>query len=674
MKTSILKEFGLENFRVFKDKTSFELSPITLLTGANSSGKSSLIKAMKLMQNFHKSNCYEKDSENLKLDFRDDDSHAYHHQLGDFELLINDSNKDKRVFYVYYKIPFNTIEDFEDLFSLKGKKKILVDAINQFDGFIGNLYIENTYSIAEHSNIKNGELIKSSIYAEHDNERIKLIEWYINEWTSSIFDPESKETIEYKDSKWDYFVDYNAIDKFIIMCNPNIVELLEQFRTSKDYKLINRVPLCLRDLFEINSSEDSSEDLIDDTIVKSIMQLSDNKLINFEYEVWRILVDKHPEKLKQLTFEDFINCTKELKIDVFKFDTNWLNNSFLIPAELVLFFGKKQTALLTIKDYLQNPFKSITDYNEQHGIFIANESYDQWFSIWNYLELLEYYITNSGENRISNFYGKYKFEYEKYILPYHFKNLEQQAFEYTFCKKINILIDSALQLYFADCEFVEATKANTQRLYTFISQGTSFNKYLANYIDRSHSEETELFLNKWLTEFEIGDRLDLETGLVRGVGVQLNIVKGDKSRNIVDFGYGITQMIALIMRIVSAAETGKSTIIIEEPESNLHPKLQSKLADLFIDANKTFGLNFIVETHSEYLIRRTQVITANQNFKDQADVDENNIFMVYYFPTNGIPYDMGYTQNGRFVEKFGEGFFDEAGKWHLEIIKKERGL
>ena len=144
MKTSILKEFGLENFRVFKDKTSFELSPITLLTGANSSGKSSLIKAMKLMQNFHKSNCYEKDSENLKLDFRDDDSHAYHHQLGDFELLINDSNKDKRVFYVYYKIPFNTIEDFEDLFSLKGKKKILVDAINQFDGFIGNLYIENT--------------------------------------------------------------------------------------------------------------------------------------------------------------------------------------------------------------------------------------------------------------------------------------------------------------------------------------------------------------------------------------------------------------------------------------------------------------------------------------------------------------------------------------------------
>lgn len=41
-----LKGFGLENFRVFKDYTWFDFAPITILTGPNSSGKSSLIKAL----------------------------------------------------------------------------------------------------------------------------------------------------------------------------------------------------------------------------------------------------------------------------------------------------------------------------------------------------------------------------------------------------------------------------------------------------------------------------------------------------------------------------------------------------------------------------------------------------------------------------------------------------
>ena len=43
---------GFENFRVFKDRYDFELAPITVLTGANSSGKSTVIKALKLLQSF----------------------------------------------------------------------------------------------------------------------------------------------------------------------------------------------------------------------------------------------------------------------------------------------------------------------------------------------------------------------------------------------------------------------------------------------------------------------------------------------------------------------------------------------------------------------------------------------------------------------------------------------
>ena len=41
-----LSKFGLENFRVFKDMHELEFAPITVYTGAYSSGKTSVIKAV----------------------------------------------------------------------------------------------------------------------------------------------------------------------------------------------------------------------------------------------------------------------------------------------------------------------------------------------------------------------------------------------------------------------------------------------------------------------------------------------------------------------------------------------------------------------------------------------------------------------------------------------------
>ena len=115
-------------------------------------------------------------------------------------------------------------------------------------------------------------------------------------------------------------------------------------------------------------------------------------------------------------------------------------------------------------------------------------------------------------------------------------------------------------------------------------------------------------------------------------------------------------------------------IIIEEPEQNLHPRLQSKLADLFYELNKNFGYRFLIETHSEYIIRRSQVIVANENYESEKELKEKNPFMVYYFDENNDRepyYPMEYEISGAFKNKFGEGFFDEASKWDMTIIRKE---
>ena len=72
---AILKKISLNNFRVFKDKTDFELAPITILTGANNSGKSSVLKALLLWE----SNC---DFDTINTLFFKDGRH----DLGEFGL------------------------------------------------------------------------------------------------------------------------------------------------------------------------------------------------------------------------------------------------------------------------------------------------------------------------------------------------------------------------------------------------------------------------------------------------------------------------------------------------------------------------------------------------------------------------------------------------------------
>ena len=116
-------------------------------------------------------------------------------------------------------------------------------------------------------------------------------------------------------------------------------------------------------------------------------------------------------------------------------------------------------------------------------------------------------------------------------------------------------------------------------------------------------------------------------------------------------------------------DLNKKLVIIEEPEQNLHPASQSKLADLFLEVSK-LGVNVLVETHSEYLVRRSQVLVAEAKYKDEQELAEKCPFKVYYLPEagTGIPYDMEFRTDGRFKQDFGDGFYDEADKLAYKIM------
>ena len=113
----------------------------------------------------------------------------------------------------------------------------------------------------------------------------------------------------------------------------------------------------------------------------------------------------------------------------------------------------------------------------------------------------------------------------------------------------------------------------------------------------------------------------------------------------------------------------KKIVIFEEPEQNLHPALQSKLADLFLEVSQ-LGVNVLVETHSEYLVRRSQVLVTEQKYKNEQELAGKCPFKVYYIPETGKgkPYDLEYRTDGKFGKKFGKGFFNVADDLMLDLL------
>lgn len=264
---------------------------------------------------------------------------------------------------------------------------------------------------------------------------------------------------------------------------------------------------------------------------------------------------------------------------------------------------------------------------------------------------------------------------------------EDRANEQVLADKNSLLLESASalqdELRSTHVYYIQAHGVTTKMLYSIDDK----NDFMAQTIHQyarcgiKSGDMTDTFIKRWMREFGIGE--DYEIKSFGGECYQVLISSKGKKVNLADLGMGTNQLMVLLFSLATIMyEEGhygdgrgvsfiSKFIIIEEPEQNLHPRFQSKLADLFLEVAKDSSYKFLIETHSEYLIRRTQVLVAEMGLAE-SDLEMQNPFKVYYFPSNGVPYDMKYLANGHFEEAFGEGFFDEAGKWTRELIRNKR--
>lgn len=185
-----------------------------------------------------------------------------------------------------------------------------------------------------------------------------------------------------------------------------------------------------------------------------------------------------------------------------------------------------------------------------------------------------------------------------------------------------------LQRDFSSISYITPLRAAAERYYRqqglavneLDSKGENFAQFL-----RSLTTRDKESLKKWL-------------GFALGVFVELEDLKGHvslylvdertKSRvNLADTGFGYSQLLPIAVQLwlsqtsrrpLLTSETRfyryntSKTIVIEQPELHLHPRIQAKVADILARTvlekkNKT---TVIVETHSEALVNRLGKLVA----------------------------------------------------------------
>ncbi len=227
-------------------------------------------------------------------------------------------------------------------------------------------------------------------------------------------------------------------------------------------------------------------------------------------------------------------------------------------------------------------------------------------------------------------------------------------------------------------EYIYAHAADQIALYDSRDENDYVAKSIREFVNSQigKNDEEWQFVKDWMKLFEIGNDFHIESYFGEAYGLSI-IDEYRKQINLADKGKGSIQLMILLLRlatIIRKYNVGKDNIIVlvEEPEQNIHPDLQVLLTDLFCDVFKKWGIRFIIETHSEYLVRHAQLIVASGKYKYQQEFIDGNPFKVYYFSQDNIPYDMLLEGNGRFKNAFGDGFFNVAALEALGVSKIER--
>ena len=693
----------IKNFRVFdaNNDADIKLAPITLLTGCNSSGKSSVVKALLLLKDFFKQMEEEK-FVNCKLDFGNVAA-----KLGKFDVARNNaSTSDGKITFgytIYSQLLGERVEvvltfaaDEKDVLNDGWLSDILIkklDGTVVFDAYLDKMTTPNmfkrispdalqirTNNLCAIKNNYNAYVLKcltmDSLYRtegltedniENDpciSEALCELAQYVSERELALFVKQLKTEIG--------TIGYQCLPE---MHSPSKYKRIGWlFGFAHKYKTL--FPLPIWDVLEgvekseirsaINSWIDKADKRHRTCLDKDVRGFLDNILTSFE-------MSEHDTLLAYFVAEE------DKWLQDYQLQADYDNMGEDLTVRKISNFGKIPRVMNehTFGSYTEEELILDDDSKGKLGNTktIVNFNAKRFGDIFQTLYLVDEFKKSVSSDepydymeRIIDSIGWYGEDVHKVF--FYFR-------EY-FADVMKELLSPAV---FKAFEYVGDSAIETKRLYTR-EYGDLFGKVLFDYLDfvRTYKPiqegfEVGSFINKWVKKFELGDHISIvSTAEGLGVVVKLHKTPNDKEGTLLaDEGLGITKLIGTLINAELAILKSKDkgvTLAIEEPENHLHPKFQSVLAEMFADAYKNYGIHFIVETHSEYMVRKLQTLVARK------ELTPKEVSLQYFYSPDieqrpqGEPQvkDIPIREDGILLAPFGPGFLDEADNLVTDIL------
>jgi hypothetical protein len=167
---------------------------------------------------------------------------------------------------------------------------------------------------------------------------------------------------------------------------------------------------------------------------------------------------------------------------------------------------------------------------------------------------------------------------------------------------------------------VPGLRGNPERTYPVTAVGPTFpgtfEEYVASVIAQWQADKNDGALGTLDRALEaLGLTWKVVAEPVTHTQVQLKVGRLPHARrggahdlvSIADVGFGVSQTLPVIVALL-VAQPGQA-VYLEQPEIHLHPRAQTRMANLLAEAALR-GVRVIVETHSSLLLRAVQTLVA----------------------------------------------------------------
>lgn len=208
-----------------------------------------------------------------------------------------------------------------------------------------------------------------------------------------------------------------------------------------------------------------------------------------------------------------------------------------------------------------------------------------------------------------------------------------------------------------DFNFISSFRLHPERTYYQTLLEDKIDRFGNGYIDQilvwsDNQSERLLKLASILKSLKI--LYDIKPYRLSGGRFEIKVKVKSKSKweSLADVGFGISQFLPIIVADLQLLDD--STLIMSQPEIHLHPSVQANLGDYLVKQVKERNKNYIVETHSEYLLNRMRLLIV------KGEIQPEDV-AVYYFENSikdgSIAHRIEFTKDGQILNA-PKGFFE----------------